>query len=401
MSTSKGGGEEEVGAAFDRDLHVQFFVSMLHELPSEYEGQDVNRLTLAYFAISGLHILNALHLVPKKEIIEWIYGLQVLPSSCATHENVRTTQLQLPWGSGGLEGVLLPVLGLATMCNLGNYCSTSFRTGVMYGFRGSPSIGIKMNSLGVTPSLHDGGHLAMTYSALATLKVLGDDLSRVYREGIISSMRMLQQPNGSFSPLSLGAETDLRFVYCAAAICSLLQDWSGMDSSMAIDYIRQSQSYDQGFGLSPGLESHGGATYCAIAALKLMGQIVEDSTTCEITSPVVDVQALIHWCSQKQAHSGGFRGRANKDADSCYAFWIGGSLQILGAFKFCDKMALRSFLLTCQSKYGGFSKLPDEWPDILHAYYGVCGFSLLKEPGLDPLCCELGIPVRTIYASPA
>ncbi|KAJ7541884.1 hypothetical protein O6H91_10G080900 [Diphasiastrum complanatum] len=349
MSTSKGGGEEEVGAAFDRDLHVQFFVSMLHELPSEYEGQDVNRLTLAYFAISGLHILNALHLVPKKEIIEWIYGLQVLPSSCATHEN-----------------------------------------GVMYGFRGSPSIGIKMNSLGVTPSLHDGGHLAMTYSALATLKVLGDDLSRVYREGIISSMRMLQQPNGSFSPLSLGAETDLRFVYCAAAICSLLQDWSGMDSSMAIDYIRQSQSYDQGFGLSPGLESHGGATYCAIAALKLMGQIVEDSTTCEITSPVVDVQALIHWCSQKQAHSGGFRGRANKDADSCYAFWIGGSLQILGAFKFCDKMALRSFLLTCQSKYGGFSKLPDEWPDILHAYYGVCGFSLLKEPGLDPLCCELG-----------
>jgi len=48
-------------------------------------------------------------------------------------------------------------------------------------------------------------------------------------------------------PIHIGAETDLRFVYCAAAICSMLNDWTGMDKL---------KSYDGGFGMVPGSESH-------------------------------------------------------------------------------------------------------------------------------------------------
>jgi geranylgeranyl transferase type-1 subunit beta len=45
-------------------------------------------------------------------------------------------------------------------------------------------------------------------------------------------------------------------------------------------------------------------------------------------------------------------------------------------------------------QFGGFSKLPYEYPDLLHSYYGICAFSLLEEPGLQSLCCELGLSMR-------
>lgn len=37
------------------------------------------RLTIAFFALSGLDMLDSLDVVNKEDIIEWIYSLQVLP----------------------------------------------------------------------------------------------------------------------------------------------------------------------------------------------------------------------------------------------------------------------------------------------------------------------------------
>jgi len=39
----------------------------------------------------------------------------------------------------------------------------------------------------------------MTYTALATLVILGDDLSRVDRRGIVRMVRSLQQPSGTYA----------------------------------------------------------------------------------------------------------------------------------------------------------------------------------------------------------
>uniref|UniRef100_A0A0D6R9D2 Prenyltransferase alpha-alpha toroid domain-containing protein n=1 Tax=Araucaria cunninghamii TaxID=56994 RepID=A0A0D6R9D2_ARACU len=171
-----------------------------------------------------------------------------------------------------------------------------------------------------------------------------------------------------------------------------------------LGYILNCQSYDGGFGLSPGLESHGGATYCAIATLKLMGYITDDPVSKRPKCSVIDLPSVVEWSLQKQMPNGGFQGRANKASDTCYSFWVGGSLKLLGAHHFIDQEALRCFLFTCQFKYGGFSKWPGEFPDLYHAYYGFCGFSLLEEPGLAPVCFELGITekaathsLRTLY----
>jgi len=78
----------------------------------------------------------------------------------------------------------------------------------------------------------------------------------------------------------------------------------------------------------------------------------------------------------------GMCGRPCKPADTCYAFWAGASLQLLGqgrANALHDPAALRSYLLTLTQHpvMGGFSKFPgDKWADLYHSYLGLAALSL-------------------------
>eukprot|EP00256_Glycine_max_P058540 XP_014626691.1 geranylgeranyl transferase type-1 subunit beta isoform X3 [Glycine max] len=264
-----------------------------------------------------------------------------------------------------------------------------FAAGQFYGFHGSKTSQFPPDENGVL--IHNNSHLASTYCAISILKIVGYELSNLDSETIVTSMRNLQQPDGSFISIHTGGETDLRFVYCAATICFMLDNWSGMDKEKTKDYILRCQSYDGGFGLVPGAESHGGATYCAIASLRLMGFIGDNILSSCASSSLIDAPLLLDWILQRQGTDGGFQGRPNKSSDTCYAFWIGAVLRILGGCKFVDSKALRGFLLSCQYKYGGFGKFPGEYPDLYHSYYGVTAFSLLEESALKSLCSELGI----------
>lgn len=333
---------------FNRDRHLCYLQMMLEVLPTYYQREDINRITLAYFAVSGLGVLGGLHLVDKERVINWVLSLQAHAKD-----------------------------------------ETELESGQFYGFHGSKSSQFdSSNNEGPIPS---GSHLASTYCAIAILKTVGYDLSLIDSTPILKSMRSLQQPDGSFMPIHIGAETDLRFVYCAAAICSILESWDGMDREKAKEYISNCQSYDGGFGLVPGSESHGGATFCAIASLRLMGLIEDDLFTKNATTNFIDVPLLLEWTLQRQGRDGGFQGRLNKPSDTCYAFWVGGVLKILGAQKLIHKKSLHTFLLTCQEKYGGFRKTPENLPDLYHSFYGFCAFRLLEETGLPSICVELGI----------
>lgn len=339
--------------SFDRDRHVRFLEMMYDLLPSRYETQEINRMTLAHFTVLGLNVLGALDRIDKQRVINWVLSLQACPKNEDELDN-----------------------------------------GQLYGFHGSRSSQFRATDGGVQRrivTVPNGSHLASTYSALAILRTAGYNLSLLKSKTILKSMKNLQQQDGSFMPIHSGAETDLRFVYCAAAICSLLDDWSGMDKEKAKQYIISCQSYDGGFGLIPGSESHGGATYCAVASLRLMGFIEEDLLSRIMSPCIIDAQMLLDWCLKRQASDGGYQGRRNKPADACYAFWVGGVLRILGAHKFIDDQGLRRFLLSCQSQYGGFSKFPGQLPDLYHTYYGFCAFSLLEEPGLERINVELGM----------
>lgn len=146
------------------------------------------------------------------------------------------------------------------------------------GFRGAALYGVRFDVSGApSSSCYDTGHIAMTYTALALLLILGDDLSGVDRRATLRHVRQLQQADGSFRAFNEG-ESDMRFVYCAAAICAILKDggaagedlgecdcaveWEGMDAPAACAYVIASQAYDGALGLGPGAESHGGST-CA------------------------------------------------------------------------------------------------------------------------------------------
>ena len=44
----------------------------------------------------------------------------------------------------------------------------------------------------------------------------------------------------SFVNVAYEKDNDMRFVYCASAICYILNDWSGIDVEKMIDFIKQS-----------------------------------------------------------------------------------------------------------------------------------------------------------------
>lgn len=44
---------------FDKDRHLVYLQMMYELLPHHYQSQEINRLTLAHFIISGLHFLGA------------------------------------------------------------------------------------------------------------------------------------------------------------------------------------------------------------------------------------------------------------------------------------------------------------------------------------------------------
>ncbi|XP_021813917.1 geranylgeranyl transferase type-1 subunit beta isoform X2 [Prunus avium] len=328
---------------FERDRHVTFLQMMYQLLPSPYQSQEINRLTLAYFVISGLDLLNALDgLVDKDAVATWVLSLQAHPRSTAELNN-----------------------------------------GQFYGFHGSRAAQFPPednDNEALSPSV---SNLASTYCALTLLKIVGCNLSSIDSESILTSMRNLQQPDGSFMPIHTGAETDLRFIYCAG---TTVKAYIGH-----LSYVGKLEWHGQGESQGVHIKVPGGATYCGVASLCLMGFIEDEILSKNAPSSIIDVPLLLDWCVQRQAADGGFQGRPNKPSDTCYAFWIASVLKILGGHKFIDKKALHGFLQTCQSKYGGFSKFPGQLPDLYHSYYGLTAFSLLEEPGLNPLCVELGM----------
>mmetsp|Transcript_15305 Transcript_15305/g.44450 ORF Transcript_15305/g.44450 Transcript_15305/m.44450 type:complete len:264 (-) Transcript_15305:1467-2258(-) len=200
----------------------------------------------------------------------------------------------------------------------------------------------------------------------------------------------------SFQSTYSGSERDMRFLYCACAISYMLNDWSSINVDQAVNYVLKCRSYDGAIGLMPGQEGHGGSTFCGIASLFLMGQL--QSTFDADPSWRL---ALLRWCVSRQVSkkdydggSGGVQGRPNKAEDTCYSYWIGGTLQLLGEAdstasrakeceSFLDEKLLTSYVLRSQTPMGGFSKVIGAGPDVLHSFYSVAWLSLVSNSNED------------------
>ncbi|RKP03691.1 hypothetical protein CXG81DRAFT_23663 [Caulochytrium protostelioides] len=270
--------------------------------------------------------------------------------------------------------------------------------------------------------LHDLPHITNTYTALANLLMLGDDLAGVRRAATAASLRLLQDPaTGAMVPYPGSREQDLRFVYCACVISTLLRDWRGLDVPRLVGRIARCRNpLDGAYGQVPGQESHGGSTFCAVAALVLIRRAARDGhdgapsaaardgaaplLEALLAAPrLVDVPGMEEtreWllCRQVELPSAegggsssssggdddatpaaGFQGRINKVPDTCYAFWIGAAIALLDGTALTAPGRTRAFLRQTRSaRLGGYSKSVGGYPDVLHAFMGLAGTALIS-----------------------
>ena len=346
--------------------HVAYALGILsHPLPFSAISADASRVAIVYFALVSLDVCgfsDALTVGRRETLVSWLY-------SCFAR------------GDGG-----------------GGFCGGPVTSGT---------------------GASRAWSVPMTYAAIASLIMLGDDCSRIDRTALTSALSSLQQPDGSIdsSPLARG-DGDVRFIYAAAATVTLLDlPLRGLDACGALRFIRACQSYEGGFALQPGGEAHGGATYCAIAARRLLSDwFLSKSVGRSEEEDTRDVHATMRWLVRRQdTVSGGFTGRAGKEADSCYSFWIGGASAILlldlllvlpeisetsasaQDLPFFNACALRSWVATCTGAGCGvgFAREPEEDSDPFHTAYALAGLALAREPTLRAVDAVLGLTVET------
>ncbi|EEP82990.1 predicted protein [Uncinocarpus reesii 1704] len=339
---------------FWKERHIKYYLRCLKTLlPHQYTPNDSNRMTLAFFVVAGLDLLDSLNTSvsapERRAYANWIYHCQL--------------------SSGGFRGF----------------------TGTKFG-----------SAATADNEIWDPANLPATFFALVTLLLLGDDLTRVKRKECLRWLRRMQRQDGSFGEV-LGANgaieggNDLRFCCCATGIryilrgedTAYLKDIDDIDVSKLVTYVEKCQAYDGGFAQAPWLEAHAGLTYCALGTLSFLGYApASESSKSSLDIRVAacdpgseEFESLIEWLAFRQTnilveedvqsgitdeegshqtmeHSNstpcsieeqisslpvlptssewplenrncaGFNGRANKLADTCYSFWVTGSLAV-------------------------------------------------------------------------
>ncbi|KAG7430863.1 Geranylgeranyl transferase type-1 subunit beta [Fusarium oxysporum f. sp. raphani] len=180
-----------------------------------------------------------------------------------------------------------------------------------------------------------------------------------------------------------------------------------------IAHIKRGQTYDGGVAESSQHESHAGYAYCAIGALSLLDRPL-DSTSPHppeeaLKRGVPDREGLLHFLASRsfaylakeeeedeveenflESKAGeldlghiGFNGRWNKKADTCYCWWVGGTLAMLGNSTIINVIPSRRYLLDItQHRIGGFSKSVGGPPDMYHSYLGLAALATMGDGDL-------------------
>uniref|UniRef100_A0A0K0E7P0 Protein farnesyltransferase subunit beta n=1 Tax=Strongyloides stercoralis TaxID=6248 RepID=A0A0K0E7P0_STRER len=222
-------------------------------------------------------------------------------------------------------------------------------------------------------------HLAPTYGAVMALLEIGTEEAYccINRKSIFNFIKSLSVGDGSFH-MHIGGEIDMRATYCAISIASILNlDMDVLFKGTAV-WIRDSQTFEGGFGGLPDVEAHGGYTYCAVAGLALLNKL-----------NTIDLTNLSCWLQLKQMpYEGGFCGRTNKLVDACYSFWQGSIFAILKNFTKIepnfiypelDAKALEAFtLFISQDPLGGLKDKPGKPCDLYHTCYSLSGLSIAQ-----------------------
>jgi protein farnesyltransferase subunit beta len=257
------------------------------------------------------------------------------------------------------------------------------------------SIGFQAGGFGGGPG--QISHAATTYAAVLSLCILARNevsaalalLDKVRVPLYAWMISLHDDKTGSFR-MHHDGEIDVRATYCVISVASLLNLLTPtLTTEQTTRFVGSCQTWEGGFGGEPHAEAHGGYTFCAIAALELLGR-----------ADAVDLDALAGYLSRRQMQlEGGFSGRSNKLVDGCYSFWQGGAMAIASAQlqrkRACsvnaplsigtspsllfDKCMLERYILLCaQDVHGGLRDKPSKNRDHYHSCYTLSGLSVAQ-----------------------
>lgn len=228
-------------------------------------------------------------------------------------------------------------------------------------------------------------HLAPTYAAVCSICILGRFWKGAYdiinRPKLAEFLNSRRKPDGSFTMHDDG-EVDIRGVYCAVVCARLTNIYTKEMFMHTGDWLASCQTFEGGFAGTPGLEAHGGYTFCGFAAVAALGQ-----------EQKVNIRKLLKWVAARQMKfEGGFQGRTNKLVDSCYSFWQGGLFPIIHSILqmhgdenisqekwMFNQTALVEYILSnCQNLNGGLCDKPGKSRDYYHTCYSLSGLSVAE-----------------------
>ncbi|KAJ8308226.1 hypothetical protein KUTeg_013100 [Tegillarca granosa] len=200
-------------------------------------------------------------------------------------------------------------------------------------------------------------------------------------EALLSFLWRMRTAEGAFK-MHDGGEVDIRGAYCAASVARLTNIITKDLFDGTLEWIVSCQTYEGGFAGCPGMEAHGGYSFCGIAALTLLGH-----------AKLCNIESLLRWTVNRQmSYEGGFQGRTNKLVDGCYSFWQGGAFplihmvlsmeddQSLSAERWMfNQEALQEYILICcQHQGGGLIDKPGKQRDYYHTCYCISGLSVAQ-----------------------
>ncbi|OBS21562.1 hypothetical protein FPOA_07898 [Fusarium poae] len=377
--------------SLDKQQHIKYW-QRCHKtyLPSPYTAYDSTRLTFACFIISSLDLLS-------------------VPLSSSERDAIRRWVLSLQHPEGG-------------------FCGSS------------------THALPGQEAYKGTANIAATFFALVLLGLAAENedeaksaFKGVDRVRLLKWLNGLQREDGSFGQNLWDGEImggrDMRHSYLASCIRWMLRGdvkegdeaWvDDLDVEKMIAHIKRGQTYDGGVAESSQHESHAGYAYCAIGALSLLDRPL-DSTLVHSPEKAMEVgipnrQGLIQFLASRpfaylpqeeeddeveenfiESNIGtadyghiGFNGRWNKKADTCYCWWVGGTLAMLGNPSIINVLPSRRYLLDItQHRIGGFSKAVGGPPDMYHSFLGLAALATMGDEDLkefDRICKTSSLP---------